>query len=108
MKNTFFSMVFMTGLLAMPSCLLADETVSTATPAPVAVSTVPASVVHAIHLTASAAGSAKYRKNHLDKMLSDTIINAVVVDIKEEDGHVYVPGVKMAERAGAYVREIPD
>ena len=64
--------------------------------------------IHAIHLTASAAGSKKYRKNRLDKMFNDTIINAVVIDIKEEDGYVYVPGVKMAERAGAYARDIPD
>jgi hypothetical protein len=64
--------------------------------------------VRAIHLTASAAGSKKYRKNHLEKMFSDTVINAVIIDIKEEEGYVYVPGVKQAERAGAYARDIPD
>jgi hypothetical protein len=64
--------------------------------------------LHGIHLTATAAGSKRYRQNQLEKMLTETMINMVVVDIKEEDGHVYVPGVKMAERAGAYVRDIPD
>jgi hypothetical protein len=36
------------------------------------------------------------------------VINTVIVDIKEEEGQVYVPGVKAAERCGAYVRAIPD
>jgi hypothetical protein len=64
--------------------------------------------VRGIHLTASAAGSKKFRQNRLEKIFKETMVNSVVIDIKEEDGHVYVPGVKMAERAGAYVREIPD
>lgn len=64
--------------------------------------------IHAIHLTASAAGSKRYRKNHLEPMLDHTLINAVIVDIKEEDGWVYIPGVKMAEEAGAYAGDIPD
>ena len=63
--------------------------------------------IHAIHLTASAAGSKKYRKR-LDKLFQETIINAVVIDLKEEGGEVYVPGVKAAERAGSYRREIPN
>jgi hypothetical protein len=65
------------------------------------------SAVRAIHLTASAAGSKKYRKK-LDKMLQDTTLNAVVIDLKDEGGEVYVPGVKAVERAGSYRREIPD
>jgi hypothetical protein len=63
--------------------------------------------LHAIHLTASAAGSKKYRRK-LDRMFQDTVINAVVVDIKEETGWVYVPGVKAAVRAKAYEAAIPD
>lgn len=64
-------------------------------------------VIHGIHLTASAAASKKYREK-LDKMFAETMINAVVVDIKEEEGQVYVPGVKAAERCKAYERAIPD
>jgi hypothetical protein len=63
--------------------------------------------IHAIHLTGSAAGSKKYRRK-LDRMLAETVLNAVVVDLKEEGGEVYVPGVKAAERVGSYRREIPD
>jgi hypothetical protein len=63
--------------------------------------------VHGIHLTSSAAGSKRYRLK-LDAMLHDTIINTVVVDLKEEGGEVYVPGVQMAERVHSYQRAIPD
>ena len=41
-------------------------------------------------------------------MLEETTVNAVVVDLKEEGGEVYVPGVKAAERVGSYRRQIPD
>jgi hypothetical protein len=71
-------------------------------------STETARPIRGIHLTASAAGSKRFRKNHLDPLLNSTVINTVIVDIKEEDGYVYVPGVKMAEEAGAYARDIPD
>jgi len=64
-------------------------------------------VIHGIHLTASAAGSKKYRLK-LDKMFAETMVNAVVVDMKEEEGIVYVPGVKAAERCKAYERAVPD
>ncbi len=63
--------------------------------------------VRAIHITADAAGSMRYREK-LDRMLESTVLNAVVIDIKDERGEVYVPGVKMAERQGAYRRIIPD
>jgi hypothetical protein len=63
--------------------------------------------IHAIHLTAAAAGSKRFRKK-LDRMFQDTTLNAVVVDLKEEGGEVYVPGVRIVERSGAYRREIPD
>jgi hypothetical protein len=64
--------------------------------------------IHGIHLTASAAGSKRFRKNRLEPLLATSIINTVIVDIKEEDGWVYIPGVKKAEAAGAYARDIPD
>src|SRR5688572_27513678 len=63
--------------------------------------------VRGIHLTCWNAGSQKYRAK-LDKNLRETAINAVVIDIKEFHGEVYIPGVPMAEEAGAYVKAIPD
>ena len=63
--------------------------------------------IHALHVTAWLAGSKKYRA-HLNELFKTTVINAIVVDIKEYEGEVYIPGVKMAEKAGAYVPAIPD
>lgn len=65
------------------------------------------SVVRGIHLTAAAAGSRKYREK-LDRLFNETLINCVVIDLKDEGGEVHVPGVKMVERTGAYRRTIPD
>ena len=90
--------------------VIVSSAVPVVSTAAVAVSTSPAlagPAIRAIHLTASAAGSKKYRRK-LDKMFEETILNAVVVDLKDEGGEVYVPGVKAVERAGAYRREIPD
>ncbi len=83
----------------VPAALVAGEDI--------AVSSITERPVHAIHMTISAAACKKFRAA-LDKMFAETVINAVVVDMKEEDGSVYVPGVKAAERAGAYVRAVPD
>ncbi len=76
----------------------------------VEISTIPLTMgreVRAIHLTASAAGSKRFRKK-LDTMFEGSILNAVVIDLKDEGGEVYVPGVKAVERIGSYRREIPD
>jgi hypothetical protein len=92
-----------------------------AEPAPVSTPTVVASstttefavvpstttAVRAIHLTAWAAGSKKYRKK-LDDVLKRTILNAVIIDVKEFEGEVYVPGVSAAEKIGAYTPAMPD
>jgi len=96
-------LLFLTSLLV---CSLAyAETVVEVIPS---TTTLDGSDVRGIHLTASAAGSKRYRANHLEPMFAGTIINCVIIDIKEEDGFVYVPGVKMAEQAKAYARDIPD
>ena len=63
--------------------------------------------VHALHVTAWMAGSKKYRE-HLYDLFRTTVINAVVIDIKEYEGEVYIPGVSIAEKAGAYVPAMPD
>jgi hypothetical protein len=89
----------------------ADGEASTTTPAavaatpPVDISSLPS--VRGIHVSAAAAGSKKYRAK-LDSMLESTIINAIVVDLKDEGGEVYVPDVKMVNRLGAYKPYIPN
>jgi len=118
MSPKHISFVFLTATLyAYASPVCAEPTTPAMSSSPVLASSGAVEVTsssssvrsfHGIHLTASAAGSKKYRANRLEKMFNETMINAVVIDIKEEDGYVYVPGVKMAERAKAYVREIPD
>ncbi len=41
-------------------------------------------------------------------MFKNTVLTSVIIDLKDETGDVYVPGVKMAERAGAYKPIIRD
>ncbi|MGA2090733.1 MAG: putative glycoside hydrolase, partial [Endomicrobiales bacterium] len=63
--------------------------------------------VRGVHLTAWIAGSPKLRAP-IDKLLHETEINTVVIDIKEYEGEVYIPGVKQADQAGTFVKAIPD
>src|SRR5258708_5982280 len=117
--------IFFLSLLLAAPLVHANETLSAGTTFPnVAISTplsadstgtveistfsvITSPALHAIHLTSVAAGSKRFRKK-LDKMLQETTLNAVVVDLKDEGGEVYVPGVKTAQRAGSYRRDIPD
>jgi len=63
--------------------------------------------VRGIHLTSWVAGSSKLRAT-FDQLLDETEINTVVIDIKEYEGEVYIPGVKLAEQYKTYVKAIPD
>lgn len=60
-----------------------------------------------VHLTAWVAGSAKDRRVFLDR-LAGTVVNAVVVPVKEYDGQVYIPGVPAAVALGTVRIAIPD
>ena len=62
--------------------------------------------VRGIHLTSWGAGSAKLRKE-LIKKISASVINTVVIAIKETDGKVYIPGVDKAHKFGSYQAAIP-
>lgn len=62
--------------------------------------------VYGLHLTAWVAGTSRLRRQFLDKT-SGTVINAIVVPIKETDGRVYVPGVEMAREFGTQRLAIP-
>ncbi|MEW5906666.1 MAG: putative glycoside hydrolase [Elusimicrobiota bacterium] len=60
-----------------------------------------------IHLSAWGSGSQKSRRALLDK-ISDSVINGVVVAVKEVDGKVFIPGVAAAHKYGAYAPAIAD
>lgn len=62
--------------------------------------------VRGIHLTSWGAGSAKTRKE-LIKKISASVINTVVIAVKETDGKVYIPGVEKAAKWGSYTAAIP-
>ncbi|MFA6093861.1 MAG: putative glycoside hydrolase [Elusimicrobiota bacterium] len=70
-----------------------------------AISTGPA--LRAVHLTAWVAGSTKSRRAFLEK-LDASVINCVVVPLKETDGNIYIPGVAKASEYGTYEAAIPD
>jgi hypothetical protein len=57
--------------------------------------------VRGIHLTSWGAGSSKNRAELLKK-ISNSVINTVVIAVKETDGKVYIPGVQKAHKFGAY------
>lgn len=61
--------------------------------------------IRGIHLTAWGSGSKKFRRQILEK-IRDSVINAVVVAVKETDGKVYVSGVERAHKYGSYVPAI--
>ncbi|MFH1724453.1 MAG: putative glycoside hydrolase [Elusimicrobiota bacterium] len=62
--------------------------------------------VRGVHLTAWAAGAASARRRFLDR-ISGTLVNAVVVPVKETDGRVYIPGVASAHAHGTTRVAIP-
>lgn len=64
------------------------------------------SCVRGVHVTAWYVGTKKGRA-HLEKILAETEINAVVIDIKESEGDVYIPGVTLDGRPN-YVKAVPD
>lgn len=63
--------------------------------------------VRGVHLTAWVAGSAKDRRAFLDR-IAGTMVNAVVVPVKEFDGQVYIPGVASAAALGTVRLAVPD
>jgi hypothetical protein len=62
--------------------------------------------IRGIHITSWGAGSKKLRTKLL-KNIDNSIINAVVIAIKETDGRVYIPGVKIANTYGSTLKAIP-
>ncbi|HXT01154.1 MAG TPA: putative glycoside hydrolase [Elusimicrobiota bacterium] len=60
-----------------------------------------------VHFTGWAAGSTKARRRFLGEMKTAGF-NAVVIALKDSDGHEFVPGVPFAAKTGAYLKAIPD
>lgn len=94
-------------------CLLALlQAPAAAEPASVGVSTasirrqiLSEKAVRGVHLSAWGSGSAKLRRELIGR-INGSVINAVVVAIKEVDGKVYIPGVEKAHKHGAYAPAI--
>jgi hypothetical protein len=63
--------------------------------------------VRGIHLTCWGAGSAKTRKELIAR-ISNSVINTVVIAVKETDGKVYIPGVEKAVKWGSHENAISD
>jgi len=63
--------------------------------------------VRGIHLTCWGAGSAKMRRE-LIKKISGSVVNTVVIALKETDGKVYIPGVEKAGRWKSHEAAITD
>ncbi len=57
--------------------------------------------IRGIHLTSWVGGNAELR-HKIIKNIKSSIINAVVVDIKEKNGKVYIPGIEKAYKWGSY------
>ena len=60
-----------------------------------------------VHFTGWAAGSAKARRRFLGEMKAAGF-NAVAIALKDYDGCVFVKGVPLADKSGAFVKAIPD
>ncbi len=63
--------------------------------------------VKGIHLTSWYAGSKKARAK-FEKLLAETELNTAVIDIKEVNGEVYIPGVKLDGDLPVYVPAVRD
>lgn len=73
------------------------------------VSSAPASVstFRGVHFTGWAAGSTKARRRFLADM-KGAGFNAVVIALKDYDGHVFVRDVPLSVKTGSYTNAIPD
>jgi hypothetical protein len=60
-----------------------------------------------VHFTGWSAGLPKARKRFVGEMKAAGF-NAVVIALKDSDGHEFVPGVPFAQKTGAYMKAIPD
>lgn len=63
-------------------------------------------IIRGVHLTSWVGGNEKLRKEILDK-IKNSVINTVVVAVREKNGEVYIPGVELTHRYSTYRPAIP-
>jgi hypothetical protein len=88
--------LFLLVLPVLPLAVQAQE------PAPASTAT-----LRGVHFTGWAAGSTKARRRFLGEMKAAGF-NAVVIALKDSDGHEFVRDVPFAAKTGAFVNAIPD
>jgi len=104
-------------LVTLPSIFVSCSEKSKEGPAKTSLSTQPIplwgdfpnarpSCVKGIHLTAYYVGSLKGRAK-FEKLLAETELNTVVIDIKEIEGDIFIPGVKLDGKISVYKPAMP-
>ncbi|MDR3243914.1 MAG: putative glycoside hydrolase [Elusimicrobiota bacterium] len=63
--------------------------------------------IRGVHLSAWISGSSKQSRAVIE-LLKKTELNAVVIDLKESDGQIFIDGVKPAMENGLFVNAIPN
>lgn len=112
-RSILFSAAVLLAAIVLIGC---KQMIFSSSPAEPVVSTAPVSVeparprkpkyVRGIHVTAWGAGSTATRAR-LDKLFTETELNTIVIAIKEQEGEVYIPGVRQAQKTGTFVNAIP-
>jgi hypothetical protein len=92
----------MLSIALLLSLVLSSAQAQTAPEAPASSAT-----FRGVHFTGWAAGSTKARRRFAADMKSGGF-NAVVIALKDYDGHEFVRGVPLAEKTGAFTNAIPD
>jgi len=100
LRNAGLFAVALTVFTALPGC---SETTAPAPPSAAVAESIPLwgdapyqrpSCIKGIHLSAWYTGSQKGREK-FEKLFAETEINTAVIDIKESEGDVYIPGVSI-------------
>lgn len=89
-------------IAALALLLLLSPSVRAQDPAPASTA-----ALRGVHFTGWSAGSPKARLRFRDQMKAAGL-NAVVIALKDSDGHEFVPEVPLAAATNAYMRAIPD
>ncbi|MDR3071556.1 MAG: putative glycoside hydrolase [Endomicrobium sp.] len=64
-------------------------------------------IIKGIHVTSPILSTSKGRKKITDLLFS-TELNAIVIDVKDDHGHIYINGIEIVKTIGAYVNDVPD
>ncbi len=64
-------------------------------------------VIRGIHLTSWVSGDEK-KRNKIISNIQGSVINTVVIAVREKNGEVYIPGVELSLKYGSYVSAIKD